>query len=71
MTREQAINRWKDIVSTVFWAEESISAEWDARLKAVPNMTHEEQMKFADNYCEAIAVKILSRTTDELLAAME
>jgi hypothetical protein len=34
-------------------------------------MTHEEQMKFADNYCEAIAVEILSRTTDEQLAAME
>ena len=71
MTREQAINRWKDIVSTVFWAEESISAKWDARLKAAPNMTHEEQMKFADSYCEAIATEIVSSTTDEQLAEME
>jgi hypothetical protein len=71
MTRDQAINRWKDVVSTVFWAEESISAEWDARLKAAPNMTREEQMKFADDYCEAIATEIVSSTTDEQLAAIE
>jgi hypothetical protein len=71
MTRDQAINRWKDVVSTVFWAEESISAEWDSKLKAAPNMTHEEQMKFADNYCEAIATEIVSSTTDEQLAAIE
>ena len=70
MTREQAINRWKDVVSTVFWAEESISAEWDARLKAAPNMTHEEQMKFADEYCTALATEIISRTSDEELAAI-
>ena len=71
MTREQAINRWKNVVSTVFWAEESISAEWDARLKAAPNMTPEEQMKFADDYCKAIATEIVSSTTDEQLAALE
>ena len=71
MTREQAINRWKNVVSTVFWAEESISKEWDAKLKAAPNMTPEEQMKFADNYCKAIATEIVSSTTDEQLAALE
>lgn len=27
MTRQEAINRWKDIVSTVFWAEEAIATE--------------------------------------------
>ena len=71
MNREQAIERWKDIVSTVFWAEEAIAKEWDAKLKAAPNMNREEQQKFADSYCEAIASEIVSRTTDEELARLD
>ena len=71
MTRQEAINRWKDIVSTVFWAEEAIAKEWDAKLKAAPNMSKEEQQKFADGYCEAIATEIVSRSTDEELAKMD
>lgn len=70
MTRQEAINRWKDIVSTVFWAEEAISKEWDARLKAAPKSTKAEHMKFADEYCTALATEILSRTSDEELAAI-
>lgn len=71
MTRQEAINRWKDIVSTVFWAEEAIAKEWDAKLKAAPNMNKEEQQQFADGYCEAIAKEIVSRSTDEELEKLE
>ena len=71
MTREEAINRWKDIVETVFWAEEAIAKEWDAKLKAAPNMNKEERRQFVDEYCEAIAVEILSRTTDEELEKLD
>ena len=71
MTRQEAINRWKDIVETVFWAEEAIAKEWDARLKAAPSMSREEQRQFVDGYCEAIATEILSRTSDDELEAIE
>ena len=71
MTRSEAISRWKDIVLTVFWAEEAISKEWNDRLKAAPTMSKEEQQKFADAYCEAVAVEIVSRTSDEELSEME
>ena len=71
MTRQESINRGKDIVSTVFWAEEAIAKDWDAKLKAAPNMSKEEQQQFANAYCEAIATEIVSRSTDEELAKME
>lgn len=70
MEREEAIKRWSDIAETVFWAEERISKEWDARLRAAPGMTREEQHQFAKAYCRAIAEEILSRTIDEELAQM-
>jgi hypothetical protein len=71
MTRQEAIGRWKDIAETVFWAEEAISEEWDERLHAAPSMTREEQQQFADEYMTAIATEIVSKTSDEELAAME
>ena len=71
MTRQEAINRWKDIVLTVFLAEEYTAKKWDERLKAVPSMSKEEQKKFADGYCEAIAKEIVSQSTDEELAKMD
>jgi hypothetical protein len=71
MTRQEAISRWKDIAETVFWAEEAISEEWDERLHAAPSMTREEQQQFADEYMTAIATEIVSKTSDEELAAME
>ena len=71
MTRQEAIDRWKGIAETVFWAEEAISEEWDERLYAAPSMTREEQQQFADEYMTAIATEIVSKTTDEQLAAME
>lgn len=71
MTRQEAIGRWKYIAKTVFWAEEAISEEWDERLHAAPSMTREEQQQFADEYMTAIATEIVSKTSDEELAAME
>ena len=71
MTREQAIERWKVIASTVFWAEENISEVWDARLRAAPGMPKEEQLQLADQYCKAIAAEIVSNTTDEELSLCE
>ena len=71
MTRQESIDRWKGIAETVFWAEEAISEEWDERLHAAPSMTREEQQQFADEYMTAIATEIVSKTSDEELAAME
>ena len=71
MTRQEAIERWKFIANRVFWAEEAISEEWDERLHAAPSMTHEEQQQFAQEYLTAIATEIVSKTSDEQLAAME
>ena len=68
MTRQEAIERWKELASTVFWAEEAISKDWDERLHAAPSMTREEQQQFADEYMTAIATEIVSRTSDEELA---
>jgi hypothetical protein len=68
MTRQEAIDHWKDIASTVFWAEEAISKEWDERLHAAPSMTREEQQQFADEYMTAIATEIVSSTSDDELA---
>ena len=71
MTRQEAIERWKNIASTVFWAENNISEAWDARLRAAPGMTKEEQHELAQAYCRAIAVEITKNTSDEQLAEME
>ena len=71
MTREEAINRWTDIASTVFWAEEKIAKEWNERLKAAPKLSKEEQHQLAQDYCRAIAVEITKDTPDEELAEME
>ena len=71
MTRQEAINRWKGIVETVFWAEEAIAKDWDEKLRVAPSMSREEKRQFADGYCEAIATEILSRTSDEELAGLE
>lgn len=71
MTREEAINRWKDIVSTVFWAEEAITKEWYAKLREAPNLNKKEQHELAEAYFRAIAVEITKNTPDEELAEME
>ena len=71
MTRDEAIERWSHIANTVFWAENNISEAWDARLRAAPGMTKEEQHELAQAYCRAIAVEITKDTSDEQLAEME
>jgi hypothetical protein len=71
MTRDEAIQRWSDIAETVFWAEERISKEWDEKLKAMVGKPKDECAKFAREYCRAIAVEVLSRTSDEELAVID
>lgn len=71
MTRQEAIERWKDIAKTVFMAEEAISKEWNERLHAALSMTNEEQQQFIDEYMTAIATEIVSATSDEELAEVE
>lgn len=71
MTREQAIERWAQICNTVFWAEERIAKEWDAKLREAPNLNKKEQHELAEAYCRAIAVEITKNTPDEELAKME
>lgn len=71
MERQEAIKRWTDIANTIFWAEERIAKEWDAKLRKAPSMTKEEQHELAQAYCHAIAVEITKDTPDEELAEME
>ena len=71
MTRDEAIERWKDIASTVFWAEENIANEWDKKLRDAVNLPKDEQHALADGYCKSIATEIVSKTTDEELARWE
>ena len=71
MTREEAINRWTDIASAVFLAEEKIAKEWHDRLKEAPQLPKDKQHQLAQDYCRAIAVEITKDTPDEELAEME
>lgn len=71
MTRDKAIERWKEIAHAVLWAEEKIALEWDKRLKAAPKLSKDEQAKFIDEYMTAIATVVVSQTSDEELAKLE
>ena len=71
MTREQAIERWTDIVGTVFWAEDRISDIWKEKLKAMVNRPKEERETITHEYCRAIAIEITNATSDEELAAID
>ena len=71
MAREEAINRWADITETVFWAEEHIAMEWDAKLKEAVNKPKDEQYTLSKEYCRAVATEIVSKTSDEELAELE
>lgn len=71
MTREEAIERWADIASTVFWAEENIAQEWHERLKDAPNLPKDKQHELTQAYCRAIAEEVVSKTTDEEMARWE
>ena len=56
MERETLINRWKQIASAVFWAENNIIANWRPRLE---NAKKENVSEVADAYLEAIATEII------------
>lgn len=58
----EAIDRWKLIISTVFAAEEAISEDWEFKLKAAKHLGKEEKKKLADEYLEAVAEEIISKS---------
>lgn len=60
------ISRWEEIIPTVFRAEDNIREQLQAILATEP-----DKEKAARQYIHAIAVEIVSRTTDEQLAAMK
>lgn len=66
MIREEMISRWEEIIPTVFRAEDNIREQLQAILATEP-----DKEKAARQYIHAIAVEIVSRTTDEQLAAMK
>lgn len=66
MTRDEMISRWEEIIPTVFRAEDNIREQLQAILATEP-----DKEKAARQYIHAIAVEIVSRTTDEQLANME
>lgn len=68
MTRQEAIERWTVICSTVFWAEENIAKEWHERLKSAHTLMEKERHELAGAYLQAVATEIVSNTTDEELA---
>ncbi len=71
MTRQEMIERWKAIISTVFWAEANVHDVWYPQLQEAKNMNEAERAHIADRYLEALAKEILSRTSDEELAEMD
>lgn len=71
MNRKQAIERWEQIIPTVFMAENAIKEKWIGRLQAAKDMSAQERHDLSDAYVHAIAVEIVSGTTDEELAEIE
>lgn len=70
MTREEAIERMKIAATAVFLAEQRISRTWHEDLKTANSLPKEEQMKLVNDYCTAIAIEIVNKTTDEELKKM-
>ncbi len=66
MTRDKMISRWEDIIPTVFRAEDNIREQLQAIIAAEP-----DKERAAKEYVHAIAVEIVSRTTDEQLEEMK
>lgn len=71
MTREEAIEHWKPIVRCVFAAANAINDEWYDKLRSAIKKPQEEKEKIVDEYRTAIAIEILSRTSDNELKEME
>lgn len=57
--RKELIERWKQIASAVFWAENNIIADWRPRLESA---TKENSKEVADAYLEAIAKEIIDNS---------
>lgn len=70
MTRQEAIERWKGIVCSVFSAEANLHEVWLPQLNEAKTMNEKEREHIADRYLEAIATEIVSETSDEELAEM-
>ncbi len=66
MKRNEMISRWEELIPTVFRAEDNIREQLQAIIAAEP-----DKEKAAKGYIHAIAVEIVSRTTDEQLANLE
>lgn len=65
MTRQQLIEHWRDIVMTVFVAEENIAKEWNEKLHASVSLSQADQVQFINDYCEAVAIEIVSATSNK------
>lgn len=65
MTRQQLIEHWRDIVMTVFVAEENIAKEWNEKLHAAVSLSQADQVQFINDYCEAVAIEIVSATSNK------
>ena len=68
MTRNEVIEHWKPIIYAVFTADAAIIDGWKDRLKEAAK--NGESIKALDEYLTAVAVEILSRTSDEELEKM-
>ena len=71
MTRKEAIRHWKPLIRCVFAAANAINDEWYDKLRSAIKKPQEEKEKIVDEYRTAIAIEILSRTSDEELKEME
>lgn len=70
MTRQEAIDHWKDIVLAVFRAEDKMYDVWQPQLREARHMSKEERAHIADRYLEAVATEIVSETTDKELVEL-
>lgn len=71
MTRQEAIDRWRAIIPTVFRAEDKLQGQWRDRLSAAKEMPSDERTRLDDEYVTALATEIVSQTTDEELKNIE
>lgn len=70
MTRAEMESRWEQLIPSVFVAEDAIKEVWKPRLEAAKSMAPAAREKVCKDYVHALAVEIVSKTTDEQLANM-
>lgn len=71
MTREQAIERWAEIIPSVWKAEHNIRTRWQGRLAEVKFMSEDDAQALYAVYVSAVAEEIVGRTSDEQLKNLE